>query len=150
MKNLKILADLRIAGSNLTSNEKKSQTLISKSVKIDEADIKSTNEEYDWYLEMTVNTYLKCLVIENGDESDCFIMFRVFALLLANPTNAKILQLIKSASVLIPTFKFVEVIPQITAHLNTNDDALGNLIHDIVCKFNSFYPNFVFRFQYNH
>lgn len=139
---MKILADLRNAGSELTDHERRSQSLITRSVNIDKADIKSTNEEYDWYLEMTVHTYLKCLVAEKGDKTDCFIMFRVFALLLANPTNVSILQLIKSASVRIPTFKFIEVIPQITAHLNTNNDALGNLIHDIVCKFNSFHSKF--------
>lgn len=131
---MKILADLRNESSNLTSNEKRSQILISKCVQIDKADIQSTNDEYDWYLETTVLTYLKCLVVEKNDKTDCFTMFRVFALLLANPTNANILELIKSAFVRIPTFKFIEVIPQITAHLNTNNDAFGNLIHNIVCK----------------
>lgn len=120
--------------SSLSTDESRSLALIKRSAGIDDADIKSTNDEYDVFLKLTVENYLRCLLLESDDETDCFIMFRVFALLLANQSHSEILETIQTISNRIPSFKFIEVVPQITAHLNTSNDELGNLVHDIIRK----------------
>lgn len=128
------LDSLESKKTNLTADDKRSRHTMIKSVEIDEKDIESTNNEYEFYLELTIEHYLKCLLLESDNETDCFVMFRIFALQLANQLNATILNKIQQNVGKIPSYKFIEVVPQLMAHLNTSNDGLGRLVHDIICK----------------
>lgn len=118
---------------SLRGEEGKSYTLLTKSTNIDKSDIQSTNKEYDLYLKLSVENYIECLLFE--DETDCFLMFRLFSLLLANQTDSAVLNEIQAKWNRIASYKFIEVVPQIIAHLTTSDDDLGNVIGQIIRKF---------------
>lgn len=59
-------------------------------------------------------------------------MFRIFSLLLANKDNKAITDLIKLDHLKISSYKFLQVLPQMCAHLSTKSDEFSIIIFSII------------------
>lgn len=129
-RNKEIVSDMQ--RRELTNDEKRTQTLLTKSYSIDEQDVKSTNKDYEYYLHLAIEYYIQSLLIESVDEMSSSAMFRLFGLWFSNLTNKEVLKEIDDHYERIPSHKFVALMPQITTHLST--DGIKEVIQKIVCK----------------
>lgn len=118
----------------LSQEEGKSLVVLRKSVQNDKEDIGSTDTDYAHYLKLAFESYVKALRLETNEEFNSSIMFRVFGLLFANPTNDEILAILAKEFKSIAFYKYLVVMPQITTHLSNGSDAFSKLIHGIVGK----------------
>lgn len=117
---------------SLTKDEQRSLCLVNKSILIDESDVKSTNTEYEQYLQLAIEYYIQILLLETESELCSSAMFRLFSLWLSNLNCQEILSEIVQNYEKIPTHKFIALMPQITAHLST--EGIKDIIQDIVCE----------------
>lgn len=131
-RNKEIVLDMQRRYNNLSSDEKKTHHLLSKSYSIDEQDVKSTNKDYEYYLHLAIENFIQTLLIESEDEMSSSAMFRLFGLWFSNLTNKEVLKEIEDHYERIPSHKFVALMPQITTHLST--DGIKDIIQKIVCK----------------
>lgn len=134
-KNQKILDDQTKAQKGFSKDESHSYTILKKSTDYDKNDIESTDCEYNYYLNLAVANYLNCILLESSDESNKSIVFRLFGLMISNQTNVAILSTIQHKYDRIASHKFIPMMPQITAHLSTNNSELSKVIELIVGKF---------------
>lgn len=116
---------------NLTQDERKSFTILSRSLAIDESDVQSTNKEYDDYLHLAVENYIQCLLHEDNDESST--IFRLFGLWFSNMNDGHILSEMQDHYKKIPTYKFIALMPQMTAHLSS--ETIKDFIEQIVSEY---------------
>lgn len=120
-------------GRSLTKDEHRSSVLVTKSISIDESDVKSTNTEYDQYLQLAIEFYIQTLLLEAENELCSSAMFRLFGLWFSNLNSQDILKEVEENYQKIPTHKFIALMPQITAHLST--DGIKDVIQEIVCTY---------------
>lgn len=115
----------------LSQDEKKSLNVLTKSLQIDETDVKSTNKEYDSYLHLAIENYIQCLLFEDNDESST--IFRLFGLWFANISDQVILTEMQEHYNNIPTYKFIALMPQITAHLS--NESIKTFIEELLSEY---------------
>lgn len=130
-QNKAITNEMQQRGNTLTKDEQKSHALMSKTIKIDESDVKSTNTEYEQYLQIAVEYYIQTLLLENENEMCSSAMFRLFGLWFSNLNSKDISKEIEENYKRIATHKFIALMPQITTHLST--DGIKDVIEEIVC-----------------
>lgn len=115
----------------LTIDEKRSQSLVAKTIRIDESDVKSTNDEQEKCLLLAIRYYFDTLLLETDDEMSGSAILRLFGLWFSNINNKTLLDEIEVVKFTpIPTYKFIALMPQITAHLST--DGIKDVIQSIV------------------
>lgn len=136
----------RQKNNSLTKDENKTLTLVIKNISIDESDVKSTNTEYDQYLQLAIEFYIQTLLLESENELCSSAMFRLFGLWFSNLNCKEILKEIEEHYQKIPSHKFIALMPQITAHLST--DGIKDIIQEIVCKYNNTLFNLIENFQF--
>lgn len=119
----------------LTKCEQQSRFILQNSIRIDRDDIESTLREYSEYLQLAIKNYLKALLLESNENTlNSSILFRIISLWLSNRSDPNATHLLERNYNRIPTYKFIPMLPQITAHLSTADDPFYVLIKQIVCK----------------
>lgn len=136
IKNQKILEEkdqIRVT-SKFTSDESHSYNILKKSTDYDVSDIQSTNSEYNYYLNLAIANYMNCILLESSGECNKSNVFRLFGLMISNQTNAAVLSAIHGKYNQIASYKFIPMMPQITAHLSNNNSELSKLIELIVGK----------------
>lgn len=131
-KNKAVAHEMNERCNTLTNDEKKSLTLLRKTVTIDDSDVKSTNTEYEQYLQLAIEHYIQSLLLETENEMSGSAIFRLFGLWFSNINNKEILKEIDDNYKNIATYKFISLMPQITTHLGT--DGIKDVIQDIVGK----------------
>lgn len=131
-KNRAVAHEMNERCNTLTNDEKKSLTLLRKTVTIDDSDVKSTNTEYEQYLQLAIEHYIQSLLLETENEMSGSAIFRLFGLWFSNINNKEILKEIDDNYKNIATYKFISLMPQITTHLGT--DGIKDVIQDIVGK----------------
>lgn len=132
-RNKAVQTDMNQRGKSLTKDELRTLSLVNNSIKIDESDVKSTNTEYEQYLQLAIDYYIRTLLLETENEMFSSAMFRLFGLWLSNLNCTEILTEIEGYYGKIPTHKFIALMPQITAHLST--DGIKDVIQEIVCEY---------------
>lgn len=118
----------------LTSQENRLCNNLKLIIKMDTMHIQATDKEYDVYLHLAVENYLECILLESPDEFTMSLIFRLFGLWISNQTDEKISHLVADKVNDIPAYKFVPLMPQITAHLGSSCTLLGDVIAHIVRK----------------
>lgn len=116
----------------LTPDENKSKYLLQCSIKIDENDIKSLENDYAYYLQLAVENYAKCVLLETNGHSNNSFIFRIFAIWFSNKSNPAVLEILKKNFLNIPSYKYIALMPQITTHLSNAKDEFSGLIGSIV------------------
>lgn len=101
----------------------------------DDKDINATETEYNYYLEGALKGYLKCITFGQGQLTNESYMLRAFSLWQANMANAKENKLVGMFVEKIPSYNFVPLLPQITAHLGSSELNFAQLVKRIVCEF---------------
>lgn len=107
---------------------------LKKIIEFDENDIKKTDTEHDQYLQITIENYVSCMIKESNDELDMSWIFRLFGLWISNQSADWISPLIDKCLKKIPSFKFVPLMPQMTAHIGSSNLKLSTTIGKIVRK----------------
>lgn len=129
------MIEAKKSNGDLTKDENLSLGILKRSIEVDRIDIQSTNVEYDLYLRLAVENYIKFLSLESSDESNQLMVFRLFSLLFSNQANTTILSEIRRYYDEIATHKFIPVMTQITTHLSNNNNELSQIIESIIRKF---------------
>lgn len=124
-------------GKILTSDERKTLHFMSKSIAIDESDVKSTTMEYEQYLQLAIEHYIQSLIVETENELSSSAMFRLFGLWFSNIGNEEILKEMTENFAKIGTHKFIALMPQITTHISS--EGIKDLIQNIVCTYEPFF-----------
>lgn len=69
-----------------------------------------------------------------SDQNNKYI-FRILALLLENRDNSLLLSLFSNNYTRIPSYKYIDILPQVVPHITTNTkNIFGNLIYGIIGK----------------
>lgn len=129
-RNKAVLADMQHRYNSLTNDEKRSSTLLTKSISIDESDVVSTSAEYNQYLQLAIEYYIQTVLLETENELCSSAMFRLFGLWFSNLDSQDIVKEIEENYENIPTHKFIALMPQITAHIST--DGIKEVVQQIV------------------
>lgn len=125
--------EMKQRASSLTKDEQRNMVLLTKTITIDESDVKSTNTDYDQYLQLAIEHYIQTLLLENENEMSSSAMFRLFGLWFSNLNCKEILNEIEENYKRIATHKFIALMPQITTHLST--DGIKDVIQEIVGEY---------------
>lgn len=128
---------------NLTQDEKRSCMIMNKTLGIDKSDVETTNTTYACYLHSAVENYMQSVLLEDSNESSS--IFRLFGLWFSNTSDQTVMQEIKDHYTNIPSYKFLALMPQITAHLST--EVIKDLIEKIVCEYCAKYRRFFFTLK---
>lgn len=111
------------SGEKETKEEHASKIFLTNSINIDVHEMKATDNDYDYYLEYAIKSYLKCIILETDRYSSSGShMFRVFSLWLANKSNPIANDTLEKYIEKVPSHKFIALMPQITPHLSSNND----------------------------
>lgn len=116
---------------SLTRDQQISNYFLFRSLQTDESDVKSTNQEYAYYLHLAIDNYIQSLLLENSDESST--VFRLFGLWFANTSDEIILNKMQDHCERIPSYKFIALMPQITAQISS--DVIKGCIGQIVSEY---------------
>lgn len=138
-RNKAVITEMKQRNNSLTKDESRTFQLVNKSITIDESDVKSTNTEYDKYLQLAIEYYIQTLLLETENEMCSSAMYRLFGLWFSNLNCKEILNEIEENYQKIPTHKFIALMPQITAHLST--DGIKDVIQHMVCEYLSIFSN---------
>ncbi|KAJ1920204.1 Serine/threonine-protein kinase tel1 [Mycoemilia scoparia] len=107
-------------------------------VEMDEAERKKIIQDIDHYLQLAVQGYIRALRLTE-EFDDC--IYNLVALWLSNSDNDIVSQVLKISSVdKIPGHKFINVLPQISAHLSTSSTAFQNVLTAIIKNVLIVYP----------
>lgn len=134
VKNQAMFAEMESRADTLTSEEKKLHRNLKLIIDMDTMDIQATDTEHDLYLHLAVKNYLKCILLEAADEFNMSLIFRLLGLWISNQADEKIASCMGDKVNRIPAYKFVPLMPQITAHLGSACAPLSATIAQIVRK----------------
>lgn len=116
--------------SNSTADEKRAMVTHEKQSKLDETEIQNTFSEKNMYLTNASKYYLLNL---RHDEKSYIRIFRVISLWLQNKANTDLEEILEEAFNDLPTYKFVQIIPQLVPHIsNVNNDFFSGTIFKII------------------
>lgn len=119
----------------LTQDESRMLMHLQKIITIDTDDIEATDKEHDQLLHLAIEFYLKSLLYETDDDGDISQVFRFFGLWISNQSDAWVTSEMSRCYKQIPSYKFVPLMPQITAHLGSSNMELAVVIGKIVRKY---------------
>lgn len=115
----------------LTDDEKKSLALFTKTIQIDKGDVQNTEYDSGVYLKLALTNYIKTILLEET-EFNSTPLFRIFSLWFSNKVNANALELIENNFRHIPSYKFVQLLPQIASRLTNDGENFGKIVENIV------------------
>lgn len=133
-KNKAMYSELASRAKPLTLEEKKLAASLKKITDMDTMDIQATDSEHDMYLHLAVEHYLECILLEAADEFDVSLIFRLLGLWIGNQSDEEISRRMADKMHKIPAYKFVPLMPQMTAHLGSACAPLSATIAQIVRK----------------
>lgn len=128
------LADRHKRKEILTHDESQMLIRLKKIIALDTADIVATDKEHDEFLHLAVEYYLKSLLYETSDDADISLIFRLFGLWISNQSDGWVTVEMNRCYKQIPSYKFIPLMPQITAHLGSSNMDLAVVIGKIVRK----------------
>ncbi|XP_055385621.1 serine/threonine-protein kinase ATM [Condylostylus longicornis] len=111
-------------------------TLVGNS-KLDANNIKYFQESCSKYLQIALEHYIEFCKMDNAVHSST--IYRIIGLWFSNKTDEKINAIIKLSG--IPSYKFVNVLSQLTAQLNSNELIFIEILKDIIVKCVLDYPH---------
>ncbi|CAH0564568.1 unnamed protein product [Brassicogethes aeneus] len=115
-----------------TADERMAADLHEKQSKIDEDEIENNNKGRNNFLKLALRYYLKNL--QRSDKNNIRI-FRVMSLFLENRANASIKKIIVACMNKVPSYKYVDMLPQLVPHISeVNTDLFATEIFNIVKK----------------
>ncbi|OXU25092.1 hypothetical protein TSAR_000011 [Trichomalopsis sarcophagae] len=95
----------------------------------DSIEIENIQKDKAMYLAIAVENYLSTL--QDSDEHD-FLVFRLVSLWLDNTHDAQVNKRLENKLALIPSYKFIPLIPQLAPHMNDNDQVFSLKISQLL------------------
>lgn len=105
---------------------------LKKSIGMDEKECSDTKTNRDNHLAMAVENYIKCMLMD--ETSNHMYLFRLFALITENQSNERIINILDENLDDILSYKFLQIMPQMTTYMSNADDQFSRLIMKIVGK----------------
>uniref|UniRef100_K1QG16 Serine-protein kinase ATM n=1 Tax=Magallana gigas TaxID=29159 RepID=K1QG16_MAGGI len=119
-QNLMLKAKREMMRMQQLGKEELDKETLSKQSEIDQSELDAMGEDRERYLKQAVQNYIKCL--KHGDKHD-IRLFRLVSLWFSNPTSADISGLIMINIENIKSYKFLSLIYQLCARMDTNPPA---------------------------
>ena len=114
----------------LNADEKRALAIFERQSKIDEAEIESTYNHRNMYCQLAMKYYLYGLQYSDMNNA---MVFRVISMWLNNQTIADVNDLLEKNLLNIPSYKFIDVLPQLVPHLSSDaQDTFERQIYNIV------------------
>lgn len=110
----------------------RTKSILIKSTDFEKRECESTRAMRDNHLSMAVENYVKCVLMEVA--TNHLYLFRLFALITENKTNEQVMDILHENIKSISSYKFLEIMPQLTTYLSLGEDKFSKLIYYIVGK----------------
>lgn len=111
-------------------DEMKTKSILIKSTDFEKKECESARAMRDNHLSMAVENYVKCVLMEVA--TNHLYLFRLFALITENKANGPVMGILDEYIKDIPSYKFLEIMPQLTTYLSLGEDKFSRLISSIV------------------
>lgn len=118
--------------SNLTKQEKLRYHTLIQTIALEDKELKTLTMERENYLELAIKLYTKSCTISE-DQNDLKIC-RIVSLWFTNIASGFLLQFMAKNLNLIPSYKFLLILPQIAARLSHSDRALTDIISNTLIR----------------
>ena len=138
LKKMKIATKSDSLPRNVREACMKRANALSRQLEIDEAEVKTMQQEREMHLRTAVKNYMFCL--REGDDYNVRAVFRLCSLWFSNAENDSVNKLIKSYLGSIPSFKFLPLAYQIVSRISGQEEqvifcqVLWGLIYQIAKK----------------
>lgn len=134
--NVKTIAELKTAAERSQKIDlKRSYVALTKTTDIDRAELQSTQTEYDKYLALALHNFVKVAALQSDAAGRHSVVFRIISVWFSNKRNAAVTEHLRAHLSIVPSYKFVGVIPQVAARIGSDAVEFNRLIEQLMGQF---------------